>query len=84
MNFHLTIARKLAGLLFALGGGCTFLYGLITFAAHRGQSLQSLGAVLLGYGCALIGVYVHPQLRQLTEDSLAALRRVADRFFDVW
>lgn len=83
MSLYLAIARSLAGLLLALSGAATFVYGLITFAASKGNSPQSFGAVLLGYGCALLGVYLHPRLRQLTEDSLSALRRITDRFFDV-
>ena len=83
MSLYIAIARSLTGMLLALGGSAIFVYGLITFAASKGNSPQSFGAVLFGYGCALLGVYVHPRLRQLTEDSLSALRRITDRFFDV-
>ena len=70
MSLYIAIARSLTGMLLALGGSAIFVYGLITFAASKGNSPQSFGAVLFGYGCALLGVYVHPRLRQLTEDSL--------------
>lgn len=83
MSLYIAIARSLTGMLLALGGSAIFVYGLVTFAASKGNSPQSFGAVLFGYGCALLGVYVHPRLRQLTEDSLSALRRITDRFFDV-
>lgn len=83
MNLCLNIARSLGGILLTFSGAGIFLYGLVTFAASKGNSPQSFGAVLFGYGCALIGVYVHPRLRQLTEDALSALRRITDRFFDV-
>lgn len=83
MSLYIAFARSLSGLLLALSGSAIFVYGLITFAVSKGNSPQSFGAVLFGYGCALLGVYVHPRLRQLTEDSLSALRRITDRFFDV-
>lgn len=83
MNLLITVTRHITGLLLTIGGSAVFLYGLVTFAASKGSSPQSFGGVLLGYGCALIGIYVHPRLRQLTEDSLNALRRITDRFFDV-
>ena len=66
----------------ALTGSLLFLYGLFAFAATRGQSLESFGAVLLGYGSLLMGVYTSPGLRLGTENGISALRRLADRFFD--
>lgn len=70
------------GTALALGGGLLFVYGLAIFAASRGQSVEHFGAVLLGYGTLLMGIYVSPSLRQGTENALTALRRMADRFFD--
>ena len=83
MNLFITITRHVIGLLLTIAGACIFLYGLISFAIAKGNSPQGFGAVLFGYGSALIGVYAHPWLRQLTEDSVAALQRITDRFFDV-
>ena len=59
-----------------------FLHGLFSFAASKAQSLDGFGAVLLGYGGALIGVYVNPSFRQATENGVDTLRRITDRFFD--
>ena len=76
------IVPILLGTALAIGGALLFIFGLATFAASKGQSVEHFGAVLLGYGTLLMGIYVSPQLRQGTENMLSALRRMADRFFD--
>jgi hypothetical protein len=83
MSFLYTFLAKLTGTLLFLSGMVLFVHGLVSFAASKASSLEGFGAVLLGYGGAIIGIYVNPTFRQATEDGVAALRRIADRFFDV-